>query len=313
MLERIRSVVVGGVGFTPKTFTIASASTVDIMPFEQVVPPIFPTYERDVGGMPHTSIINLGATVGGTFGPGYDNARSQGTTSTPFGDQITAMSAANWQRHRGVVSIQFSPAAFDVGYWWGDSVMMTGPVDDGAGGAFPCAVDGLPSYRVYIDDVYVAFETPATLGLDTKPIIYVPTESTIEPSVSGVANDQYGIRADGAGGFEFFSAIAGVQTEAVALTWPTANLADFVKITVEHQIASASGAGQVRFFLNDNAVLTRAFSLATMPTLEDGTTADDSSFMRRASISGVSGPDTDMFLTMFRCRAGRFTVEGTEL
>lgn len=284
------------------------------MPIDQLIPPVFPSWDRDIGFPAHTTVIDLGVNLAaGDFESGYDNAMGSGTRLTDFMQLVTGYVHGFWVRNQGVPGVALNAGAFPSGYWWGDPLLITGPFNDDAGGAFPCAVNPLEVYRAYIDTVYVSFETPITLSSRSKPIIYVPTESTIEPAIDGIANDQYGIRCDGAGGFEFFSAIAGVETESTAITWPAGALGDWVRVDVEHQVATPAGAGQVRFFLNGNVVITRSFSLATMPDLTDGTTPTDSAFMRRMSVCDDDGPDTDIYLAMFRCRAGRFTIEGTEL
>jgi hypothetical protein len=214
-----------------------------------------------------------------------------------------------WVNIDGTIALETRGLAFPTAYYFGESSTFLGPLEAGV-----LSVSLPDSWRVMIDEFYIRWTTASpTVSTEDKPVIYLPTDGggVTSDDVSGVANAQYGIRGDGAGGFEYFSAIGGVQQEAVAITWPETDLRNWVKVGVEHFAANGSRAAKVNFYLNESLVIARNWESGTnLPDFADA--ASGTGFMMRRMFR--QGPNANYFdWTMARSRYGKFDIQGSEV
>lgn len=290
------------------------------MPFESLIPATFPTWDVDVG-WPERSYAN--GAIGTAANQREQRYRRQnpgdGSNSQNYMIDIFAASLTpNWAIHKGLVCVTPFPQPTIRGsvFFFGDSTNIAGPFDSQGlvpSGALNAAVSIIPYERVYIDDFMVAFATspPALLGPAGNIVVsFAPDASGTTTAVFGNTGSHYGLRPDGAGGIEWYSVIASVLQEVVPVAWPVSDFTQWVKVTVEHIMATPAGPGQVRLFLNDLPVLTRAWGVGT--TLVN-LAAGSARHMRRYFGQNVAEPEPEMYFTMFRSRIGRFTVDGTEI
>lgn len=272
------------------------------MPFEQLVPTSTPSWIRDVGFLPNNTRSNKGANLGLTQIPSYRKS-SQASAIPDFLRRAAGGAGSfdlQWNEHRSQPCVTTQPAAFHCSYWWAEDQFIDLNLEQ-------LGIDPGDMFKVWIDEVFVAFQTPITLTTDDKPLLFSPVDGLTEPVLTAVLGNQYGIRADGAGGFEYYSTINGVQTEAVAVTWPTADLSEWVRVRAEHFGANASRGAQVRFWLNDTIVITRLWSGGLLPDYDEvGITANHF----RRMFDNAAG-STDMHFCQFRSRAGNFDAAGT--
>jgi len=282
------------------------------MPFEQLLQAAVPEWDIDVG-WPDTrsggTVIGSDVTAtdinGLTYFDGYPANKDFGILPTGG----AGFRRPDWADVNGVVCMKTDGAAFPSAYYIANVANVLGPL---------LATDinfSMPEpFRVYILELYVCWDTAApTIAVDDKPLLYVPSDggSVTNIDTSGIAGAQYGIRGDGAGGFEFYSAIGGVLQENTAITWPEADLRNWVKVGMQHKVANASRAATLDILINDAAVLSRTWEAGTnLPDFSDAV-AGTGCMMRAQFRQGVNA--NRMNIAQIRCRQGRFDVAGTEV
>lgn len=291
------------------------------MPYESLVPATFPTWDIDVV-WPQRTFVNPAVGAASALGDRDQGQRFQipqgANNATAYMVDILGNSTVpDFAFHRGLYCItpMPQPTIRPSVFFFCDSALIAGPLDSQAfapGDGFPSAVSVIPYQRVYIDDLMVAFGSdPTPLGVNNSIARNIPDTSAVQSAVHGNVGTHYGLRADGAGGVEFASIIGGVIQETVALTWPAADMRDWVKVTVEHIMASPTGPAQVRYLFNDVPVLTRAWGAGTV--LPDFVNVANSRHIRRYFGQRLGEPQGELYFSCFRSRIGRFTVDGVEL
>ncbi len=288
------------------------------MPFEQVIPAVFPAWEVDMG-WPWTYYLNgaVGTAAGSVESRHRVNYPGNGNIS-PFFTNPTAAAHINpnYVMHKGLYAVtpQPQPTIRSSVLFFGDNVCLPGPFDNQgftAGGEFMCNVPVVPYRRAFIDEFLIAFtNTAPNLSVDNMLCCFTPDSGAVTTSLFGNTGTHYGIRMAGLQTVEFYSVRASVLQESVTLTWPVSDWTQWVKIGVEHLMATPAGAAQVRFFLNDVPVITRSWGAGTtLPNLSAGSARH----MRRYFGQSVAEPLDEINFSMFRVRAGRFTIDNTEL
>lgn len=290
------------------------------MPFESVLPATFPSWDIDVGWPPRQYDMTVAGVVATNLQQSYRRQRPRGVgNTTAYMVDVAGNSIVpHMGFQNGLPCLQFQPQPTirQSVFFFCEGAAIAGPVDSQGfevTEAWPSLVSVIPYQRVYIDDFMVAFSTANLAGLTILTSIArnIPDSGVVQTAVGGNVGTHYGLRCDGAGGVEFQSVIASVVQDVAPIAWPVADFRTWVKVTVEHQMATANGPGQVRYFLNDVAVLTRAWGPATvLPNLAGG---GNFRHIRRYLGQGIAEPIDSMFATFFRSRIGRYTVDGTEL
>ena len=257
-----------------------------------------------MGFLPRNTRTNQGANLGLTQAAGYNKDTWSNTAPTFLrrGASGGGSQDMQWDVFRSQPCVSARPAASHCSYYFGEGMLIDLALEQ-------LGIASSAMFRVWIDEFFVAFDTPITLTTDDKPVVYTPVDGAADPSLVGVLGNQYGIRADGAGGFEFFSVINGVQTEAVAITWPEADLSLWVRVRVEHFAANASRSAQVRFSLNDTVIATRLWSAGLLPDYDE--VGINANHYRRLFVNHAGS--TDMHFCQFRCRAGSFDASGVRV
>jgi hypothetical protein len=285
------------------------------MPFEQLVAAQTPRWAFDFG-WPYTrsGIAALGAIVGVADRLGLQYC--DGIPATSGNDIVLTLPTAGgafasptWEKQNGTVCMRTDGGVDPSGFYVGESIVINGPLlaDD-----VPFSVS--PSFRCHIDEWYVSWNAAApVISAEDKPILFLPTDGggILDIDTSGIVGAQYGIRGDGAGGFEFFSAIGGVLQESVALVWPEADLRAWVKLGVQHKVANGNRAATFELLLNDAVAISRTWEAGTtLPDFSDAV-AGTGQMMRRKFRQGVGA--NLMNIAMVRIRAGGFDVNGEEV
>lgn len=282
------------------------------MPFTQVIPASFPSWARDTGpGMIQTRLTGRGMNMPSPYAPAYDV--DQGFAHAPaavYSTQVPVSSQPTLQIHRGAPCWRLLPllVANGSGFWFGDNLMVDISTDEWASG-----VSVVPEKRVFIDEFMIAFDTPATLNTSAKLPAYTPVNSSTAPILApGLVGNQYGLAPDGAGGFVFNSIRAGALIESVAITWPEADLSQWVRVRVEHFNASSPLIpARVRFTLNDTPVITRSWGAGSVLPDYDEIGANGMKFRRQ--INSWANTSTAMFVAQFRSRSGEFDATGIQI
>jgi hypothetical protein len=169
--------------------------------------------------------------------------------------------------------------------------------------------------RAYIDEFLIAWSVAdiSAYGINNMVLGVVPDATFNSTAIFGNSGTHYGLRCDGSGGIEFYSVIGSVVQEATAITWPETDYRNWVKVIMEHRCATPAGAGSLRIWLNDltNLQVQRNWGAGT--TLPDFSDVLNARRMAKYFGQRLGEPAHTMFWTMFRYRAGKFSVDGTEL
>ena len=277
------------------------------MPFTQIIPASFPSWEFDTGpGMLQTTLMNRGNNMASPLEPSYEKSSFMQTPATIYTTQAPNSVPPVLAVHRGVPCWSMTPAfaAGGAGFWFGYNAMI-----DLSTAEFASSVSVLPPNRVYIDEFMIAFDTPAVMNTSAKIAVYAPINFGTTPVLQpGIVGEQYGIRPDGVGGFNWFSAIGGIQQDAVAITWPEADLGDWVCIRVEHFNArSPAIPAFVRFWINDVNIVTRSWGGGSVLPDYSG----ENKFHRL--VNNWANTSTAIFVAQFRSRVGSFDAAGVSI
>ncbi len=285
------------------------------MPFEQLVPSVFPDYRSGDIGWPNVQSGQalLGTAVSSTDGIRVIFRSGIGTTALDFYLRLptggAGFSLPDWSNSNGVVCMITQGTVFPSGYYFGETHTFLGPLQTGV-----LTTSVPPWARITIDDYYVRWANAApTISAEDKPLIHLPTPGggVTNIDTSGILGAQYGLRGTGATGVEWYVTVGGVLVETVAITWPETDWRNWVKVTTEHFAATPNEAAKFNLYLNDNLVIARDWEVASiMPRFTDAV-GGNGIMMRRLFRQGVNAEL--MLVTMMRSRSGNFDINGVEL
>lgn len=285
------------------------------MPFQQLLPSIFPQWETGDSGWPavQSAAALLGADVSATdelrklYNASIGNPNSVRTLTLLTGG--AGFLRPDWANVNGTICMVTAAGAFPSAMYFGQDYVFFGPLDDAV-----LSVKLPETYRVNIKEFYVSWGAAAPNILNgDKPVIFLPTDggAVTNVDVSGILGAQYGLRGKNGNALEWFVTVGGVLQETAAIVWPeAADFRNWVKVTCEHVAATPALAAKFNLYLNDSLVIARDWESGTvLPRFSDAVTG--TGCMMRSLFYKTAVASDQFAMAMIRSREGAFDVAGT--